>query len=380
VNQARNPEIESLRAIAIALTLVQHLPHLFWWHGGAYEAIYTHFAFWGGVDLFFVISGFVVTRSLYNELQTRSENAFRTFSRFWIRRAFRLFPVAFVVLACVLLASAFFNQSGIFGRFADNAYQALWITVYVYNWFIFPLHAAGTNVAPLGVYWSLSIEEQFYFLLPFLLLLGKRGCVALMAIAVAVQFFLWRPAPLVNALSTLRFDGIAWGALIFFFSQTALYQRLKPAALSRSYAGWIVSLVFILLIVAIPMPALDVRIGAGLLMLACAPLVWLASYGENYTLPAAKHGWLDRLLAWLGSRSYGIYLVHVPVYMLCHELWFRVAAQQHNDIAASHTPGYALASAVSALVLVPLLAEASYRLLESPLRQYGRRLADRIWT
>ena len=109
---ARNEEIESLRAIAILLTLFQHLPILLpspsppdWM-----TFIYDHAAFWGGVDLFFVISGFVVTTSLLNDAHGKAGEgsgiAWADAKRFWVRRLFRLLPLAWVWVGVVLLATA----------------------------------------------------------------------------------------------------------------------------------------------------------------------------------------------------------------------------------------------------------------------------------
>lgn len=371
---ARNVEIEYLRAVAILLTLVQHLPILLPWpNPPAWIAfIYDHAAFWGGVDLFFVISGFVVTQSLLASASNADGTiAWAGVKKFWVRRAFRLFPLAWFWVAAVLLANAFFNHSGAFGTLRDNASQALWIVLYVYNWFAYPLFSAGVNIAPMGGYWSLAIEEQFYLLLPLLMMLLKfRGLRVLMIIAIAAQCFLWRPAPWIEPWWGLRFDALAWGVLLAWFVRTARYGSWSPDLLDNFPLRWLANLLLIAGIVFLPVVLFKQVFGTALLAIVCLAYVWLASFQRGWVLPAAT---LRPMLLWLGSRSYAIYVIHVPAFMLINELAWHVVGKD-TPKNWSQAPLQALAG----LLLLLALVELSYRLLEQPLRDFGRRLSEKI--
>ena len=375
---ARNEEIESLRAIAILLTLFQHLPILLPWPSPPdwMTFIYDHAAFWGGVDLFFVISGFVVTTSLLNDAHGKagegSAIAWADAKRFWVRRLFRLLPLAWVWVGVVLLATAAFNDSGVFGMFRENLSQAMWIVLYVYNWFAYPLFAAGVNIAPLGVYWSLAVEEQFYLLLPLLLLaFRRRGMLILMTIAIAGQFMLWRPAPWVEPWWGLRFDALAWGVLLAWLVRTPWHGRWLPDWLGTLSARWGVNALLMGAILLMPVFLFKQAAGTALLAIVCAGWVWLATWQQGFVLPAKR---LQPVLSWLGSRSYAIYVIHVPAFMLSSEIFFRLARAQGTTSGWTWAPAQAFAG----LAMLLVLAELSHRLLEQPLRAYGRRLAEKI--
>jgi peptidoglycan/LPS O-acetylase OafA/YrhL len=376
---ARNDEIEYLRAVAILLTLVQHLPILLPWpNPPAWIAfIYDHAAFWGGVDLFFVISGFVVTQSLLGSASsTDGAIAWTGVKKFWIRRAFRLFPLAWFWVAAVLLANAFFNYSGAFGTLKDNADQALWILLYVYNWFAYPLFSAGVNIAPLGVYWSLAVEEQFYLLLPLLLLaLKMRGLRILLVIAIAAQFFLWRPAPWIEPYWGLRFDALAWGVLLAWFAQTPRHAAWSPDWLRGVAARWFMNLILIAAIVFLPVLMFKQATGTALLAVVCVFYVWLASYQLRLVLPVNR---LRPVLLWLGSRSYAIYVIHVVAFMLTNEIAWHFSQSIGDVKPAVSSWSQAPLQMLAGFALLLILVEASHRFLEQPLRDFGRRIAEKI--
>jgi peptidoglycan/LPS O-acetylase OafA/YrhL len=102
-----------------------------------------------------------------------------------------------------------------------------------------------------------------------------------------------------------------------------------------------------------------------------AGLVLLASYDRGYVLPV--HRSLKAILAWIGSRSYGVYLIHIPLFCLVIEIWFR-----YSKFAGGSTldPRYFYALAIP--ILLPALAELNFKFIESPLRRKGRQLAKQI--
>ena len=97
-------------------------------------------------------------------------------------------------------------------------------------------------------------------------------------------------------------------------------------------------------------------------------LVWLASYNGNYFLPVP----LRVLMIWFGARSYAIYLIHIPAFFLTREIWMYLEPAQAADNS------FLLRYLLTAGVLILLLSELNYRLLEMPLRKRGAHLAARI--
>lgn len=119
----RIEDIEVLRGLAVSWVVVWHTRgELFVELPGALEAFYRYFGGGSGVDLFFVISGFVITRSLAPILEACSgwREWWRHAVAFWIRRAFRLLPSAWLCLAAIVVASAVFNRSGAFHPLEEN--------------------------------------------------------------------------------------------------------------------------------------------------------------------------------------------------------------------------------------------------------------------
>ncbi|WP_312180330.1 acyltransferase, partial [Arthrobacter sp.] len=157
-------DIEGLRALAVAAVLSHHLMS---WPSGGYA----------GVDIFFVISGFLITTVLIREITSPEKLSLGDFYR---RRIRRLVPAAVTVLATTS-AGAFLVFGP--GRAASILEDAVWSFFFLGNWRFAAEGTdylnAGTVVSPLQHYWSLGIEEQFYLVWPWLLLLGIGAATAL---------------------------------------------------------------------------------------------------------------------------------------------------------------------------------------------------------
>ena len=153
------PGIDGLRAVAVAAVFLYHA-NVSWMPGGFL-----------GVDVFFVISGYLITSLLLAEFQTSGRVAL---ARFWAGRARRLLPALFVLLAVCLAIGATVQRGKIVGLRGD----ALSSIFYVANWrFIFEhesYFAQFGRPSPLRHLWSLAVEEQFYLLWPPLFLIGVR--------------------------------------------------------------------------------------------------------------------------------------------------------------------------------------------------------------
>ncbi len=208
------PEIQGLRAIAVIAVLLYHVwPATF--SGG-----------FTGVDVFFVISGFLITGLLLAEL--RSDNRIRI-SHFWARRMLRLLPAASLVLIVCLIASLYLYPET---EWLNIARQTVSSALYVQNWYLdyqavdyLRQYEAAT---PLQHYWSLSIEEQYYLVWPLLLFtVGKlfgayariRNAIILLFIGAAFLFSL--------AYSILWAGGGAQG----YFKTAARIWELSAGAL-----------------------------------------------------------------------------------------------------------------------------------------------------
>lgn len=359
----RIADIELLRGLAVLFVIVQHAHgNLVSWPIAAVDGVFRYFQFSCGVDLFFAISGFVIARSLVPMLGacgTPREVASATLW-FWVRRAWRLVPSAWLWLALILVASALFNRSGLFGSVRTNL-DATVAAVFDFANFRF---AEAYGHFPYGAsfpFWSLSLEEQFYLLFPIMIFLSGRWLPAVLALGVLAQLFIAR-APVLMAIRT---DALMLGVLIALWSGRQSY---RPAALGRSRAVGGAVLVGLLALLAWLDGSGERFIGFshGLIALVSATLVLIASFDGDYLM---GDGMIKRALLWVGGRSYGLYLLHVPVMFAVRELWLRL------DIQPAHGHGWAMV--LVALALMVVLAELNFRLVEAPLRARGARIADR---
>ena len=363
-------DIEVLRGIAVLFVILHHSHgNLIAWPSTVLDGVFGYSAFWAGVDLFFAISGFVIARSLLPVLERCSDDDayLRAVIAFWIRRAWRLLPSAWLWLALALVAACAFNRSGAFGPVDANLATTVAALANVENFrlaTIFGASPAGTSF----VYWSLSLEEQFYILLPLAAFLLRRRLVWLAAGLVAVQFCQSRGL----ILMMTRTDAILLGVLLAMWSRHRTYLLFEPTGLGNSrVAGPALLAAALLGLATLGSDRLGiVSIRVGLIAVIAAGLVFIASYDRDYLWPP---GWTKRILMWVGSRSYGLYLIHVPVYFLTREIWYRLLP-----------PGEALGPAdtlhvtMTALPLLFLLSEANYRLVEAPLRRHGAAIAARV--
>jgi peptidoglycan/LPS O-acetylase OafA/YrhL len=365
-----NTDIECLRAIAVLCVAFHHMQgNLF--HPGLpiLSSLFQHSSYWFGVDLFFAISGYVIGRSLLPQMMSHRNNLSQRLNlvvAFWIRRAWRLLPSAWLWLAIMLAAALFLNRSGAFGSLHANVMASLAGALDVAN-FRFADAFFRYEYGASFVYWSLSLEEQFYLLLPILVLCLRRRVDAFLLALFIVQLFLYR-TPL---LMVLRTDALALGVLLSIIEPSRIYAKAAPAFLTRLHSmRWLVLLAllgFLSVLASFEWKDLTWRVSA--IALISATLVWIASYNDDYLLP---RGAIKNLLIWIGSRSYAIYLIHIPVYFLIREIDFRLGMT-----TASPTPLYAVTQATISLGLTMALADLNYRFIEQPLRHHGRAIADR---
>jgi peptidoglycan/LPS O-acetylase OafA/YrhL len=365
---SRNTDIEVLRAVAISFTLCSHfvwglLPDF----GSVGAKLQSLVRFSTGVDLFFGISGFIITSSLIKILQdhdpsrgtarSRGWKGFREMAiPFWIRRGFRLLPSAWLWILITLFLAAKFNSHA-----ALNV-----ANFYFYERFAQGYVAHGT----LGVFWSLSLEEQFYLLLPILLyFVRRRFLIPVLLAAFFIQVFIHRPAGYIPGHTSLlwftRTDALILGVLIALWKQHPSYQSNEPRFLRRG--GLALPLVGLCILMLAMVPAFRevAAISTGLVAIISGVLVLMASYDHNYILRPSR---FKTAMVWLGSRSYSIYLIHATCYAFSIELAESIGITGGNMTTLLLT--------IWCIFFTLALSEINYQFIEAPFRRIGRRLAD----
>jgi peptidoglycan/LPS O-acetylase OafA/YrhL len=298
------PALDGVRAIAIVMVM--------WHHTIAVMLRRVDLPLGGflGVDLFFVLSGFLITSLL---IERRTPDGGIGYANFYKRRAQRLLPALFALLAVNVV---------VMQRLGHNmkleAKSVAFAVTYLTNW----SHVFNVKLAPdLPHLWSLAIEEQFYFVWPVVvaLLLARRprtmlivlgvGIVGVMAWRVVLTHHYGNPYPIVYQRTDTRADGLLLGALL----AAAMHVGWRPPARARMIAGvgglavlgWLFATVDV-------KPMFLYRGGFTLVALAGGGIVLAALDGP---------GPLHRVLSWgpavkLGRISYSLYLWHVLVFIL----------------------------------------------------------------
>lgn len=374
----KNLEIEYLRGVAVSLAILTHLPILLPYHSNFFVKVYNVWAMPGtGVDLFFCISGFVVSRAFLDFFERGRDEGRLALSlqTFWIRRFFRLLPTAWLWVVAGLACSVFFNSTGTFATPYENLRSAAVVATACGNY----ANQFGMLLHPNDAYWSLALEEQFYLLFPFLILgVPARWRVRALLALIALQFGINRninmfTTPAIALAAAFRVDAILWGVLIHLFSRSPQHRQAEPTFLQRSpVAAAVLNAVLFYLLVAIPAQFALLPTTMGIVAMLAAVLVLLASFERGYVTPFPP---LTRLFTWLGARSYGVYIIHLFAYRVTFEGWSRLAAARGTPLNAADTAPMVLTAAA----LLLLLAELNYRFVEVPLRNRGIRLAKARW-
>lgn len=374
----KNLEIEYLRGVAVSLAILTHLPVLLPFHSDFLVKFFNIVAMPGtGVDLFFCISGYVVSSAFLEWFErARDEGRFTlALQTFWIRRVFRLLPTAWLWVLAGLACSIAFNSTGVFATPLDNLRSAAAVATFCGNY----ANQFGMLLHPNDAYWSLALEEQFYLLFPFFLVAvpARWRTRALLAL-VALQFPINRninilTTPAISLAAAFRIDAIVWGVLVFLLSRSTQHRQAEPTFLAKApKTAALLHVGILYLLVAIPAQFALLPTTMGIVAMLAAVLVFLASFEKGYAAPFALPA---RFFTWLGARSYGIYIIHLFAYRLTFEGWSRYAAMRGTPLDAADTAGMALTA--GALLLG--LAEFNFRMVEEPLRRRGLRVATQRW-
>ena len=366
------PGLDGLRAIAVIAVLLYHGQDL----SGIPSFLEPQGGFLG-VEVFFVISGFLITALLLREHETTDTIGLKDF---WVRRARRLLPALYVFLAGTIALA---------GLFATDAFdkirgEVLGAIFYVSNWVLIVndesyFEAAG-RPSLFRHLWSLAIEEQFYLLWPLVVIgalrLGGRRTLFALTIAAAagstaLMWLLFNRIEQYGDVTSVYYRTDARAAALLVGAALAMVWRpwsQRAGAgpqISRASIRWGIDVVgFVALAIVIAMQyAFTDRViewasyerlyRGGFLALSGATLLVIAAV----SIPGSRLGSLlgNPVLRWIGTRSYGLYLWHWPVFQL---------TRPRVDVDID---GYWLL-AVRLIVTVGLV-EASYRLIETPIRQ-----------
>ncbi len=338
-----NPDIQALRAGAVALVVLYHA-----WPAyvpGGYV----------GVDVFFVISGFLITRQLLDEVERAGSISL---AQFWTRRARRLLPASLLVLACSAAATFAWAPRRLWTQYFRELQAS---ALYFQNWVLaadsVDYFNSTNKASPVQHFWTLSVEEQFYLGLPLLLLAGmaaqrklpwigrRSSLAAVLALAAAGSVVF-------SLQTTLESSSVAYfssGTRAWEFAAGALLAfRARPIPVWSAALGWlaIASAAFVF--------GSDTRmpgVAAFVPVLGAAAVVGAAGHRAART-PST----VERPLQFLGNISYSVYLWHWPLFVLTP-----IALER----ALGHTDKLILC------VASVTLAWATTRWVENPIR-YGR--------
>lgn len=368
-------DIQILRAVAILLVIVHHVNGSLFaafdpvWTVQWFKAFYLYFGGEVGVDLFFVISGFVIARGLLPELEKgRHDGNFgRVLSVFWLKRAFRLLPSAWIWLCLIVFCSAFFNSSGAFGSFRSAFEGAIAAILNVANVRFMECYGYSECGATV-VYWSLSLEEQFYFVLPLMAFIAGRYLTAVLLFILFSQFI-----EVLSVPGVFRFSGLAIGVLVAIFSHGSTWRLLDPVSISRHRVLSGILFLFLLMILSTVLGG-GLHVVNGSLKYDMAALlsgvfVLVASYDRDYLM---RPGPMKTVLEWVGSRSYAMYLVHIPAFYLVREVFY-----VSGFVFAA--PLLMMVAYLSlAVILIVLMSETSYRFVEIYWQRRGQVIVSRL--
>ncbi|MET0273709.1 MAG: acyltransferase family protein [Phenylobacterium sp.] len=331
-------EIDGLRAIAVLPVILFH------------AGLQTFAGGFMGVDVFFVISGYLITGIVLGEIDAG------TFSiwKFYDRRARRILPALLTVIALTTLVSTLLMAPGQLKEFGQSAVASLLFSANIFFWLKLDYWGQSSDLVPLLHLWSLGVEEQFYLLTPLIALVASRRRVLLAMFAgVAVASF----AAMLYAhhlghqaaafyLLPFRAWEIAVGALA-----ALLQRRLKPAKIRDDVASAGALLVLIAAVLLLDDKAAPALI-FGIPVLCTFVLVLLCRNGAT----ARLLGWQP--LVTVGLISYSLYLYHQPILAL-----LRIASPRPLD----------LAQVAAAIILTFVSAALTYRFIETPCRRPSKR-------
>jgi peptidoglycan/LPS O-acetylase OafA/YrhL len=352
------PELDGIRALAIWMVIGDHIVDGWTLPDAVQAAIPRWMMFilghgWLGVDLFFILSGFLITGILLDSRETP-----RYFRNFYARRFLRIIPLYFTVIGVMWLS------------YRSGGHYFVLSLLFLANF----AYAFGVQ-APHGpsIFWSLAIEEHFYLVWPWTVRLLKRRTLAFTACAIVVIVPIlrvwasragWDPVSEIYSYSFFRFDGLAMGALLAIWVRSGRANRRT----SLQFAAGLVALAIALSIAGLPFGIMSkgsvLRYTQAALVFAGIVLAAIALRGSVYCAPL--RWWFAKLT---GDLSYCIYLVHLGV---GDAYQYLMGAFGIDQVAVFGPLGSVIARAFFMITVSFAIALASRKFLEKPVLQLKR--------
>ncbi|QWT42540.1 acyltransferase family protein [Dickeya dadantii] len=363
----RNNELDKLRALAVFGTILSHLDLIYFKTPNFVKSIPYKIDTIGvfGVLLFFIISGYVISASLIKKIDTcNDEKTPDIIKSFFIKRLFRITPSSVIWIALMFMCSWYIGM----GNSKGNYEGALFALANIYN-----IYQNSSMASPniFGIYWSLSLEEQFYLIFPFFLLFltSKSNRLSFLFLISIFSFFIPNPY---NAMFPIW--GIACGIIIYLIREkiNEIYSTISTRLSFKSLRMLSNSFIFICILLVSPFIANNYPTFYGLSQsILLSIIVMIATVNKGLVLPVGK---LNPVIEWVGARSFSIYLSHVPTAYFIKTFVFIHAPRlgiEPLDIGLSTM----LIIYIPALIAV---CEISYRFIEKPLTEIGRKISWRI--
>ena len=356
------PALDGLRGWAVLFVLFAHVASPFRWSGLPLTA--SHYGFIG-VDLFFVLSGFLITGIL---LDTKTSSAY--LKNFYARRVLRIWPIYFLLLALVFLITPYWGRAF---QFPHSAYRWQYYAFYLQN-----LWLSDFGPPALRMTWSLAVEEQFYLVWPLVILITTPGRLKKILIALAIacpllriglvladgsEFFLY-------AHTLFRLDGLVFGSLLATWtrSQTFDWEKLGRFGRIGAALGLPATVLAFYVSSAGNQKSARIAFSIALWFLALAFVSWLALTLFASQRPGRLAVLTDNaLLRRIGKISYGLYIYHCLVFLIFQDSGFyrMLVLWPHNTLAQ-------IISTVIQLLLAYAIAELSWRFIETPILRLKR--------
>ena len=310
------PELDGIRGIAIIAVMLSHGGPLIH-RGGVISKLFVSAMIpgWSGVELFFTLSGFLITGILL-----RTKHAENYFSSFYMRRFLRIFPIYYFTLTLILILAAHSSWWNSMIPEAERTRVSYYF--YLQNWPISWPHGIELRANVIGHFWSLAVEEQFYLIWPLLvLLLPESGlfwlCSTLLALAIPFRIVFFHKIGgdygFIHLLPT-RIDGLLVGAICAILSRKGARVPLLYVYSALATGGGIIG--YIALFhhhELVGTYRYMETIGYTGFALLSGGLIGLSQYPRPTLLKLLRMRWLTET----GKYSYGIYVYHIPIYAIC---------------------------------------------------------------
>jgi peptidoglycan/LPS O-acetylase OafA/YrhL len=330
------PALDGLRGVAILMVM---LFHYFQFDSSSSPPLrFTYKLFqsgWAGVNLFFVLSGFLITGILLD-----SKGSPRYFRNFYIRRVLRIFPLYYASLFLLFVLLPHIHWS-ICERYRAAVPYQWWYWGYSHNLLV-ALHNGGPPAA--DHFWSLAVEEQFYLLWPLLVLLCNRQGLMITCMAAIISAPLWRlgiyhyfawDSWRLKVLTISQVDSIACGALV----ACLLKSKIRPAILVRAMtrvgilSGFAIAMMYLYVHSFSEKSPIFYTIGLTVFALFFSSILTIAVCGTSTGI--FMRCLESRALRFFGKYSYGLYVCHVPIMVAALDLHFTsisISGYPHNPL------------------------------------------------